>query len=395
MVKLRYSTGREGAPGLWAHMTNYTKQMASLFDGFRLDNFHNTPLNAAEELLTMARKTNPNLYVFTELFTNSAERDSIYCKRAGAHGLTRECLNQLSSISDFTSHILHFTHCSFDVMGSFRPYRTDELMNYNYINTKLPDSIFFDVTHDNKSYFDDGKFFYTLPVSAILAFSQTANGTTKGYDEFYPKALSVVSETRIYESRFNVVSDLNIMERPVNFSVSPAQLGRSNESITSIEVRGDWNNWTSGHLLNKGDGDFWTCKVNMKLGEHKFKYIINNSDWCYNPFQDITANDTDESYNNTVTVQNTQKLHNNLVNIKKTLNSFNEKMQKEFPFIHTETRTEDIVTIIRQGDVPASSFMVLVKCSKGDGQGTSEVTIDLPGRLAKVHNIWNFHGHFD
>ncbi len=45
--------------------------MAKIFDGFRLDNLHGTPLCVAKYLLSKAREVNPNLIIFGELFVNS------------------------------------------------------------------------------------------------------------------------------------------------------------------------------------------------------------------------------------------------------------------------------------------------------------------------------------
>jgi len=49
LAKFRYTDEKE-SPKLWEKMKNYVKSSAEVFDGFRLDNFHNTPLKIAEEL---------------------------------------------------------------------------------------------------------------------------------------------------------------------------------------------------------------------------------------------------------------------------------------------------------------------------------------------------------
>lgn len=68
--------------------------MAQVFDGFRLDNAHSTPIHVCQYLLQVARTENPNVFIMAELFTPSAEYDAIYTKLLNINGLIRELQNR-------------------------------------------------------------------------------------------------------------------------------------------------------------------------------------------------------------------------------------------------------------------------------------------------------------
>ena len=89
LVKLRYGDSKADSPKLWKHMRNYVELMAKHFNGFRIDNCHNTPLHVGQYFIRKARKVNHSLIVFAELFTNSREQDSIYIKKIGINALVK------------------------------------------------------------------------------------------------------------------------------------------------------------------------------------------------------------------------------------------------------------------------------------------------------------------
>jgi len=64
--------------------------MALIFDGFRLDNAHSTPIHVCYYLLQIARSVNPNLFVMAELFTSSAQADAHFVRKLNINGLIRE-----------------------------------------------------------------------------------------------------------------------------------------------------------------------------------------------------------------------------------------------------------------------------------------------------------------
>lgn len=89
-IKLRYGSCPSDSPYLWQHMTEYVQKMAQVFDGFRLDNAHSTPMHVCHYLLQAARCHNPNLFIMAELFTPSLEYDTIFSKILNINGNVRE-----------------------------------------------------------------------------------------------------------------------------------------------------------------------------------------------------------------------------------------------------------------------------------------------------------------
>jgi len=92
-VKLRYGSSSSDNPWLWTFITSYVTSLAKVFDGFRIDNCHSTPLPVGTAMLDAARKVNPNLYVCAELFTGSEEMDLLFVRKLGVNSLVREAGN--------------------------------------------------------------------------------------------------------------------------------------------------------------------------------------------------------------------------------------------------------------------------------------------------------------
>lgn len=62
-----------------------------------------------------------------------------------------------------------------------------------------PHAFFYDVTHDNETPLDKRTAEDALPTGALVTFTSAAIGSTKGFDDLYPKLLNLVSDNRKYE----------------------------------------------------------------------------------------------------------------------------------------------------------------------------------------------------
>ena len=89
LIKIRFGSTREDCRPVYDYMKEYTRLVAQIFHGCRLDNSHSTPLWFAQEMMDYAREINPNFYVNAELFTGNARIDIRFINQIGIHSLIR------------------------------------------------------------------------------------------------------------------------------------------------------------------------------------------------------------------------------------------------------------------------------------------------------------------
>ena len=201
-VKCNYGYAVSDNPALYAYMKQYTTSMASIFDGFRIDNCHSTPIHVAKYLLESARSVNPNIYIYAELFTGNESTDKHFVKELGLHSLIREGMQ--CDNSTIMSHILY--KYSGEPLGSLAPQGMQHMrLNYHksgydtkLINYSDPHALLYDMTHDNKSVSTVQSPVASVSHCGLVAFSTSAIASTRGYDEIVKSHVDVVVDTRHY-----------------------------------------------------------------------------------------------------------------------------------------------------------------------------------------------------
>lgn len=245
-VKLRYGKGPEDNPFLWKHMTEYTELLAGMFDGFRIDNCHSTPMHVGEKLLDAARRVNPNLYVCAELFTGSEDTDVHFVRQLGLNSLIREAMN--GNDPKDQSRLLYsygvgkpvgsmdqdclLEKKTIDVKGTQRP------CNIIPLQGSTPHAFMMDCTHDNESPADKRTARDALPTGALVTFCWSAIGSNKGFDDLYPKLLNLVTDKRHYDE----YSD-----------PSSSGIGHFKRVLNHLHTEMAIEGFAEGHLHQEGD----------------------------------------------------------------------------------------------------------------------------------------------
>ncbi|KAJ2162872.1 bifunctional 4-alpha-glucanotransferase/amylo-alpha-1,6-glucosidase [Coemansia sp. RSA 552] len=236
-VKLNYGMAPADNPWLWEHMRQYTLAMARAFHGFRIDNCHSTPVELAEYLLDEARKVNPNLYVIAELFTGSEDTDRVFVQRLGINSLIREAMQAWDPHE--MSRLAHrhggrpIGSLALDCLGEAGFFTDDEHGGTRVsgivapLSGSLPHAMFFDCTHDNEAPAQKRTMEDALPNTAIVSMTACATGSTRGYDELYPRLLNVVHEHR----RYAVLDD----PLSVGLGVAKARLNQLHREIAQYQ----------------------------------------------------------------------------------------------------------------------------------------------------------------
>lgn len=164
-VKLNYGKDSNHNPWLWKYMSDYTCQMASIFDAFRLDNCHSTPIHVARYLLEKARNSRFDLYVCAELFTGSPERDLLFVQELGIDTLIREAM-VCRSTEELCNAINYYSDSELEISCK-------------------PHALLMDCTHDNETPTQKRTFMDTLPNAAIVAFCNSAIGMIHMNDYYF------------------------------------------------------------------------------------------------------------------------------------------------------------------------------------------------------------------
>ena len=298
--KLNYGNSPSDCPYLIDHMTRYVQQMAKMFNGFRLDNAHSTPIFIAEYLAQKAREINPDLIIMAELFTKK-EKEINFVNRIGINLLIRELI-WCTNAKDLSAQIHRFgggyDHMLGKIEANIYDYiKNDDnviLRNMKYLLPSLPHSIIFDLTHDNETYLQKmNNLALNLTKLACNSFSSTAIGSTRGFDQLFPIQPSVVNEQRryVYDEDFNNMFHGNEHHRTVPKKENKKKKDQPKEVLMKFDFKCSFANkvdlalscrgWKPDINLKKVGSDLFSTEITLDNNSQKilYKFVINDRDW--------------------------------------------------------------------------------------------------------------------
>ena len=194
-IKLRYFENATQPTWIYGLALEYIQISSCLFDGFRLDNCHNTSLLLLEPILEEARKINPKLLILAELFTQDQATDIEYISKLGIDMIVRETAQSPDYYSDVRRYSDILYNVGGDDLGSLQSIKEfPRHVVYNALPTVL-----YDMTHDNKSLIELYGSASIPSITVMVGMTVTNIASTKGVDDAYPLN-PLVTEYRQYHT---------------------------------------------------------------------------------------------------------------------------------------------------------------------------------------------------
>lgn len=321
-IKLYYGKKPEDSPYLWSHMEKYIGQMASIFQGLKIDNCSSIPIKVLKYYTQYARSINTNILIISSVFTSNKKTEAIIAKRIGLNAIIRESI-YVKSAKDLANNIEQF------VKSDARNIFSCEGRNLKKLQSSLPRSIIYDITHDNPAPIAQWNPIAILPLVCTLAMANVPIGSTRGVDEFVPQNLSIIDEWRQYKMVLEEkVKEIKEEKEEETGEVEFIFQGEANQ----VAVLGSFNNWNKDeYLLQQTNPGIWTTTLNLPFGKHYYKFLLDGKNWVIG--LGPTAKDNEGRINNIKIVEQRKlikpvdfKIYENLNPARSIMNELHEML---------------------------------------------------------------------
>jgi glycogen debranching enzyme len=395
-VKLNYGKSQSSCSSWFPIIENHVISMAQTFSGFRLDNCHGTPLWVSRHLVEIARKVNPNLLVFAELFTDSPQMDSLYASFIGLNLILRESL-ACGSVSSLKKNLMEDFGDDFYGVEKWKSF--EGLEDEDWVRFSRIPFVFYDFTHDNPTVSQLRGSFDVSSNLVAVAGAMASVASTKGYDEIIPLQLSVVDERRSYlkysEEFFRVPGHkLMGVENGIQVFV---ELIDQQSKFSSVDIFGDWDGWKVPLKLepsthpSPSNQKLWICELEFPISQkgmkYGFKFCSNKHEWFCDTSQKHYT--TWDGYTNNILLveKNLPSLpysSPNLHHLRHRMNLLRE-IWKDFGYSKSEIieLSDNILTIKKENPENHSQFWVFTRMGFCQA-GPVRLSFHLPSFIDKI-----------
>ena len=398
-IKLRYGNSYSDCPALWDTMGEYVRSMASVFTGLRLDNAHGTHIEVSLHMLREARRVNPNLFVMAELFTSDCKLDAHFVRLLGISGLVREAMSAKDPKQQ-GAQVYEYGNGETVSLGRLEdhPLNNSSLLSFSRLyrlRARAVPAIYYDCTHDNPTPCEIRKAHDALPSAAMISMTNCTIASSRGYDEFLAKQISVVTEHRAY-LRFPALVKGG---EPVIAGGIPVIMTFSHENtqkINTVEVKGDWDNWESFYALQRTSDTNFELTILLPSSfldrEITYKFVLDKTTWVHDWKQ--PSKRFGENINNYMIIsREASPVKNHRTGVFPSLRPAREVFNKlhtlmsvgGYSEIYVHQCCEDMHMVIRQNPSTGSSYVMISRSAFWEDYNLAECTgMRLPGVLVDL-----------
>ena len=395
-VKLRYGELMSESPDLWEYMEKYVVEMSQVFGGIKLDNAHSTPLNVSKYLVSKARKANPKVVVMAGLFTCNSTLDSYFVESLGIDLLIREALNaqtpeELLRNDSGLNSLPESDLFNDSVLGL-----TSKSQVYKFKPSSIP-TILFDCTSDNPTPSQLRTPQDALPTAALVAFSESSTGSTKGFDELIPRQVSVF-DNRLYkvedskQSYSEPTTPVLGADPNTGVQVLVEFYQESGALLSTVEIKGEWDKWRSEIQMVCVEPNYFRAVLvfpENKLGtQYQYKFILDGTVWVHDFKKRYIKNNG--ITNNVLVVEKRLPVrpgvYSDLCEVKKLLNELHKTFHN---YTMTEVRSVgEVSAVIRHNPLSLESYLLVARPALSECfEPLAFHELELPGVLESVQFI--------
>ena len=367
-LKINFGNSIETCPNfILENFGEYIKLMSSIFDGLFIDNIIYIPDFILKFLINEARKINPNII----LIANIPEDDnkqllSKYSNDFGINLFTKEMIwcsdiNEISNtIESFGKKVTNTENIFTDINKNLYLINKSPKDNnlyidsYKYLSQSFPNTILFDLSIDNESYYQRYQnISLNLSMMACSSLLNCSTGSVRGFDQLFPFQPSVVQENRmyIYDERFeHVLNELNKKEKNIDkineifFEFHPANSVNPNTNTVKLALSS--HGWKPDIELTKINSNLFIARVLLPKGKYKYKYVLDNNIWTYDPSQPMEYDENRHVNNVLDLIDDTKILSNDIKLLRRDINNIRDELKN----VKTESfiqRDKDVICIMK------------------------------------------------